>query len=106
MDRGPKLAVAPSRLYARVWSVINSATDGGDTQFPVVWMPAHTAAHDEGILYKSDGTALSAQDRKANARADHLAKAAAQGQRYSRCIHQAVQAEARQVADMAVWLAK
>eukprot|EP00973_Karenia_brevis_P023391 3219746-Karenia_brevis.AAC.1 len=69
-SRGPKWASASGRLYARAWSVVSASIDSGEAPWVVVWMPAHTAAHDEGVLYKSDGSLLTSDDRRANAKAD------------------------------------
>ena len=46
--RGIKWATAPGRVLARVWAVV-AAPCGGATP-NVVWMPAHTAEHDVGVL--------------------------------------------------------
>ena len=85
-----------------VWAVVN------DTAGPmqVVWMPAHTAAHDVGVRVKSDGTLLTAVDRRANDLADKLAKAAAAGRRFQEEVRRRLREEADQVTEMAVWLAR
>ena len=79
-----------------------------DTAGPmqVVWMPAHTAAHDVGVRVKSDGTLLTAVDRRANDLADKLAKAAAAGRRFQEEVRRRLREEADQVTEMAVWLAR
>eukprot|EP00973_Karenia_brevis_P064966 9022290-Karenia_brevis.AAC.1 len=104
--RDAKWAGAPSRRYARVWTTIASSTDDGEVPLQVVWMPAHTALHDVGVLHKSDGTPLSSHDRDANDRADRLAKSAAATHRVSLAIRKKIQHEAREVSEMIVWLAK
>ena len=85
-----------------VWAVVN------DTAGPmqVVWMPAHTAAHDVGVRVKSDGTLLTAVDQRANDLADKLAKAAAAGRRFQEEVRRRLREEADQVTEMAVWLAR
>jgi hypothetical protein len=69
-------------------------------------MPAHTAEHEVGILVKSDGTALTAHDRRANAAADRFAKTAAEGRKFKRNLIDMLTREADEVTEMAIWLAK
>eukprot|EP00973_Karenia_brevis_P040292 5565922-Karenia_brevis.AAC.1 len=105
-SRGPRWATASNRMYARVWTVLNAASDEGENPLPIIWMPAHTAEHDEGVLFKSDGTLLSARDRRANAMADRMAKVAAAGRRHQRHVRERLRTQAEQVAGMALWLAR
>ena len=55
---------------------------------------------------KSDGTLLTAADRRANGLADTLAKAAAEGQRMREDARARLKEEAEQVTQMAIWLAR
>ena len=78
-DRGHKWATAPCRTLAGVWAGVNMTRGACGPR--AIWMPSHTAAHEVGVRRKSDGTLLTAADRRANDLADTLAKAAAEGQR-------------------------
>eukprot|EP00973_Karenia_brevis_P002447 330194-Karenia_brevis.AAC.1 len=69
-------------------------------------MPAHTALWQVGVARKSDGSALSSLDRRANDLADRGAKAAAAGRRVARTTREDILAEAGEVAVMAKWIAR
>ena len=102
--RGLKWATAPGRVLARVWAVV--AAPGGGAVPDIIWMPAHTAEHDVGVLLKSNGEALTEADRRTNDAADSLAKAAARGRRLQQDLRDRLQREAAEVSEMALWLAK
>ena len=103
--QGHKWTTAPGRVYARSWAVVHATGDDGELLVPVVWMPAHTAAWQIGMVVKSDGTLLSAMDRDANDLADKGAKVAATGRRVAEAVRALLRAEAGEVADMARWIA-
>ncbi len=104
-SRGIKSATAPKRRYARIWSQVQHLTDDGQSPMPVTWMPAHTAIHDVGVLIKSNGEALTSEDRQANAIADRQAKSAAAVRQVQRWLKEKFEREADEVAEMARWLA-
>ena len=83
-----------------------SASDDGQSPINILRMPAHTAEHEVGVRCKSDGTKLSQSDRKANAKADLLAKEAAGVNRVPKWIRDRIFNDAGQVSEMAVWIAR
>ena len=82
VEHGVAWATASSRKYARVWTRIFHYFDAGLPD--LAWMPAHTALHDVGVLWLSNGQLLTHQDRFGNNEADRWAKAAACGDRVPR----------------------
>ena len=76
---GRAQATTASDEHARLWDMIFTACDDGDTQ--LVWMPAHTSAADVGRARLSNGDLLTARDRAANDAADTLAKRGAETHR-------------------------
>ncbi len=109
--RGRAFATAPSRPLARIWSQVLHVLDSEEAAQSVVWMPAHTAAHDVGCRALSDASTLSEVDRWANERADALAKKAAMATRVPLAVRKALlrtEADARQAAvhvGRATWVA-
>ncbi len=104
--RGRKWATAPGRLYARVWNVIYTATDSEETMMPIIWMPAHTAEWEVGMVTKSNGAVMTKQDRDNNALADTSAKIAAEAGRCRQAIRATILEAVADVTDMAVCIAK
>jgi hypothetical protein len=85
LDRGMEWASDPCRPLARLWKPIFE--DPGHTgPGMLAWMPAHTAASAVGVAKRSDGTILTAVDRRANALVDGFAKLAAGEQQVPRYI--------------------
>ncbi len=84
--RGVKWATAPSRPLARVWRMMLAGFGSGAGGATVVWMPAHTAAHDIGVKLLSNGVALTRRDQLSNALADELAKRGAHQWRASAAV--------------------
>ena len=74
---GRRSACSAKRPLARVMNMIFNAMDDAD-EGAVVWMPAHTAAHDVGNKCLGNGQKLTLTDRRANNVADTHAKLAAQ----------------------------
>jgi hypothetical protein len=70
----------------------------------VVWMPAHTTEACVGVKRLSNGSLLTASDRRANARADEQAKLATEGVRVSAKLRQDFDDYAQNVFDACVWL--
>ena len=72
----------------------------------MVWMPVHTSESQVGSAVKSDGTALTENDRDTNGLADRFAKAAAAGRRRREALTALIMKEACEVQTMAIWLAR
>ena len=70
----------------------------------VAWMPAHTSATDVGISVLSDGTTLTANDRRGNEEADRLAKIAAAQHRVPECIRMRMAAEMEIAVQLKRWI--
>ena len=77
---GRAQATAACDEHARLWNMIFTACDDGDTP-QLVWMPAHTSAADVGRARLSNGEPLSLRDRAGNDAADTLAKRGAETHR-------------------------
>ena len=85
VHKGRAWACSGRRPLARVMGLLHSALD--DTpRSNVVWMPAHTAAHQVGIAHRGDGSILTSADRYCNALADSHAKIAARHSRVSKAL--------------------
>ena len=78
-----KQAACNSRCkLARVWhGVFASLDDHECSSIDIAWMPAHTTPAEVGIASLSDGSRLTANDRRGNNEADRLAKCAAEWHR-------------------------
>ena len=105
-NRGRKWATAPGRRYARVWNVIYSASDTEEAMMPVIWMPAHTAEREIGVVTKSNGAVMTKQDRDNNALVDTSAKIAAGAGRVRQAVRATILEAVADTTDMAIWIAK
>ena len=101
---GRDKAVCPSRITARAWADIFTAT-GGEPPSDVSWTPAHTAVADIGRRRLGNGQFLSRLDRLGNDEADRLAKAAVQAHRVPRQIRDLINTQESEVRGMAWWVA-
>jgi len=97
--------IAARQKLARAWAPISLYLEctGSDN---VVWMPAHTAEHDVGVLRLSDGQPLSEEDRAGNDEADRLAKDAVEAFRVPPALRSALSSYARKVIDVATWIGR
>ena len=70
---------AGNRSFARVWRLIFEALEGAAeiAASELCWMPAHKSIGAVGIALKSDGTAVTFTEWRANRLVDCLAKTAA-----------------------------
>ena len=84
---GKAVSCSAKRPLARINSLLHHVFDDAD-QNAVVWMPAHTTEANVGVKKLSNGTALTAIDRKTNDRADEQAKLATQAVRAPAAIRQ------------------
>ena len=90
-------------VLARLWAMVFAACDYGDAlQLDLAWMPAHTSEADVGRLVLSDGSLLTALDRRCNDRADTLAKEAARSHRLPVALRQEVKVR----GELAEWAAR
>ena len=74
------------------------------SQNSVVWMPAHTTEASVGVKKLSDGSALTAIDRKTNDRADEQAKLATQAVRAPAGIRQDYDDYFQNIECAGIWL--
>ena len=81
MRNGKQWATAPNRVSARIWTDIFNALDGEEKCDWLTWMPAHCTVAEAAKKRKSDGSAVTLTDLRANDAADALAKSAAMSHR-------------------------
>ena len=97
------MACSAKRPLARVNRLMHQAFD--DTgPGSVVWMPAHTSEADVGIKKLSDGSRLTAIDRKLNGKADEQAKIAAESVRAPLTVRQDHDCYMQNIEDASIWL--
>jgi len=81
LNAGCAAATGAKRPLARLWGMIFRTLDGGidpgDVEKVLLWMPSHGSKTVIGHATKSDGSAVSALDWRANRLVDALAKIAA-----------------------------
>ncbi len=101
MIRGPRAAVGPRAINARVWKMIFEVFDNDGDTASLVWLPSHLTETNYGSFCKSDGTHVSRSDWDGNRLADAAAKAAANGARVSLAFRANVAATEHVVAAIA-----
>ena len=92
-----------SQRLARAWAPIASYLEDADAE-AVVWMPAHTAQHQVGVVRLSNGQPLTEEDRTCNDEADRLAKLAVEEDSIPASTRKLLLAHASKVMDVAVWI--
>ena len=103
ITEGAVRACSAKRPLARVNRQLHHAFD--DTgPGSVLWMPAHTAEADIGVKKLSDGSKLTATDRRLNGRADEQAKIATEAVRVPVEIRQDYDCYMQNIEDASIWL--
>jgi len=70
----------------------------------IAWMPSHTSVEEIGITMLSDGTALTAHDRRGNGEADRLAKMAAMWHRVPESVRRRMAADMEIAVQLRRWI--
>ena len=102
---GRAYACGGNKVHARVHGLMLTPLDGVRRE-DLIWVPAHTAAHDVGKKLCSDGKPLTEVDRMANGLADEHAKKAVEAHRLSESARKQVAAEEKRIRELAMWLGK
>ena len=100
---GKVVSCSAKRPLARVNSLMHHVMDDA-SQNSVVWMPAHTTEASVGVKKLSDGTALTAIDRKTNDRVDEQAKIATRAVRAPAELRQDCDVYSQNIEDAGIWL--
>ena len=90
---------------ARVWhGVFASMDDHESSNVDIAWMPSHTSAEEIGVTMLSDGTVLTAHDRRGNEEADRLAKMAAMWHRVPESVRRRMAADMEIAVQLRRWI--
>lgn len=100
---GKVVSCSSKRPLARVNSLMHHVLDDAGPN-SVVWMPAHTTEASIGTKKLSDGSVLTATDRKTNGRADEQAKIAAEAVRAPPEMRQDLDDYWQNIEDASIWL--
>ena len=102
---GKRAACGSNSKLARAWHGVFAALDDEDsTSVDVAWMPSHTTASYGGVSVLSDGSSLTASDRRGNEEADRLAKLAAAQHRVPERVRLRMAAEMEIAKQLSRWI--